>query len=181
MSSNRAEAALRALDRHAEPKPQPVTKLLAPITFIVISLIGAYSLFNDPYLSLGASDDDPGPAFVPWITVCVLGVGGVITFFTELMKAKRSGAFALSDELTVKRLWLPFALVVLLLAYVPTIRGLGFFWPSVGFSLICIMILHWRTNDPFSPRYLVQFLVEAMLVTSAIYAIFRYGILVPLP
>jgi hypothetical protein len=76
---------------------------------------------------------------------------------------------------------MPVALAVLMLAYVPIIRTLGFFWPSVGFSLICIAALHWRTGDPFTPRYLIQLFVEALLVTGVIYAIFRYGILVPLP
>lgn len=181
MSPSRPETELRARDGHAEAQQQSATGLVAPVIFIAISLIGAYSLAYDPYLSFGASETDPGPAFVPWITVCVLGIGGVVALLIELLKARRSGGITRSYEFTASRLWLPTALVLLLFAYVPTIRNLGFFWPSAGFSLICIMILHWRTSDPFTRRYLVQFPIEAAIVTSIIYAIFRYGILVPLP
>jgi hypothetical protein len=67
------------------------------------------------------------------------------------------------------------------MGYVELIQIFGFFWLSVGFSLICVAALHWRTSDPFTPRYLIQLPVEALLVTGVIYAIFRYGILVPLP
>ena len=164
------------------PSKRPLsTEFLAAGVFIAIAAVGAYSLSVDPYLEMGASGTDPGPAFVPWIAVIVLGIGGVVHLLIEFSKALRNGGVAFTNEFTIPRLWMPVALIVLLLVYAGLIKSLGFFWPSVGFSLICVAALHWRTGDSFTPRYLIQIPIEALLVTGAVYGVFRYGILVPLP
>jgi hypothetical protein len=181
VSASHPQTELRAPDGHAEAQRPPATSFVAAAVFIILALIGAVSLATDPYLSLGANGADPGPAFVPWITIYVLGIGGVAILVIELLKAKRSGGIAYTGEFTISRLWMPVTLVVMMMGYVELIQIFGFFWLSVGFSLICVSALHWRTSDPFTPRYLIQLPVEALLVTGVIYAIFRYGILVPLP
>lgn len=184
MNEASANSASRGPDGHAESTPdrRPATGgFIAAGLFLTIAAIGAYSLSNDPYLHMGATGSDPGPAFVPWITVYVLGIGSLVFLAIEAAKAYRAGGVAFMGEFTFARLWVPVVFVALLTLYVSVIPSLGFIGPSLAFALICISIFHWRTGDAFSPRYLVQIPVEAVLLTGAIYALFRYGINVPLP
>jgi len=149
--------------------------------FLVIALIAAWSLHTDPYLELGKVGNDPGPAFIPWIGTIVIGLGGLTQMIWALVQARKTGGFLSAGEFALSKLWLPVVLVVSLIGFQMAMRPVGFFGASILFALPWVAIIHWRSGGAFTPRYLVQLPVEAVLVAGCIYFVFSYGINVPFP
>ncbi|WP_332719873.1 tripartite tricarboxylate transporter TctB family protein [Pelagibacterium mangrovi] len=153
----------------------------AGLVFLVIALIGASSLWTNSYLELGQSGSDPGPGFVPWIGVWVLGLGGVVQIILVAARARLAGGFQLSGEFTVSRIWLPVLLVASMIAYQMALRPLGFITASLLFAVPWVALIHWRCGARFTLRHLVQLPLEAVLIVGAIFVVFRYGIQIPFP
>ncbi|MGQ7791345.1 tripartite tricarboxylate transporter TctB family protein [Faunimonas sp. B44] len=165
----------------ADPRPRR-TGVAAGAVFVSIAVLAGYSLSSNPYLSLGASGSDPGPAFVPWIAVWILGLGGLCQIGWTFWQGRRAGGLASAGEFTVARMWLPILLFASLLGYVVLmLRPLGFMLSSSIFAAAWVAVLHWRSGDRLRPIHIVQLPLEAALIVGAIYAVFRYAILVPLP
>jgi hypothetical protein len=156
--------------------------IAAGVVFVAIAAVGAYSLATDPYLPLGKSGSDPGPAFVPWIAIWIMGIGGACQIVVTIAQARRAGGLQWAGEFTLSRLWLPIALFLSMLVYVLLmLQPLGFLVSSSIFATVWVAIFHWRSGDHLKPIHAVQLPVEAILIVGVIYMIFRYAILVPLP
>jgi hypothetical protein len=154
----------------------------AGVVFVAIAAIAGWSLWTDPNLPLGESDSDPGPAFVPWIAVWILGLGGAVQVLITLVQARRAGGLRAAEEFTLQRVLLPVALIVSLLVYVlVTLRPLGFVLSSTLFAVVWVALFHWRSGDPLTPRHALLLPIEAVLIVGAIYIVFRHAILIPLP
>jgi hypothetical protein len=159
----------------------PITAFAAGAIFFGFALIGAWSIASDPYLPMGRSGADPGPAFVPWIAIAILGLGGFAQMVFAAFKASKTGGFVKTGEFVLSKLALPVALVLSLIALQMALKPLGTLVACIIFALPWVFILHWRAGGKFTPRYLVQLPIEAILIVAGIYYLFAKGINVPLP
>jgi len=178
------DAAARSGEGRAESQAASAPTRLgiaAGAVFVAIAVVAACSLYTDPYLGLDDGSSDPGAAFVPWIAVWILGLGGLGQIGLTLFQAHRAGAMLSAGEFTIARLWLPIALIFTLLVYLALLEPLGFLLAGTLISAPWIAILHWRSGDAFRPYHALLMPLEAALIVGAIYAVFRYAILVPLP
>jgi len=153
----------------------------AGAVFIVIAAVAAFSLSSDPQLRLDTGESDPGAAFVPWIAIWILGIGGLGQIGLTLFQARRAGALRASGEFTLRRLWLPLVLLFTLCGYLLLLEPFGFIVAGTLFSAPWIAVLHWRSGDDLRPIHALLMPIEALLIVGVIDAIFRYGIHVPLP
>lgn len=170
----------------AGPATGPVTKpavteFAAGAVFFSIALVASWSLWTDPYLAMGVSGDDPGPAFVPWIGTCVIGFGGLAQMVWTSARARKTGGMRTAGEFVLSKLLPPAVLVLLLVAYQIAMQPLGFVTSSTLFAVCAIAIIHWRAGGIFNVRYFLQLPVEAVLIVTGVYLVFSYGIHVPFP
>lgn len=182
--TTKSDAAVRPHEGRAEAQKAvgPArTGVAAGAVFVAIAVIGAYSLYTDPYLGFDDGSSDPGAAFVPWIAVWILGIGGLAQIALTLYQAHRAGQMRSAGEFTLERLWLPLALLFTLVVYLALLEPLGFLLAGTLMSAPWIAILHWRSGDSFKPIHALVMPLEAFLIVGCIYALFRYAILVPLP
>lgn len=163
-----------------DPRPRLYTLWLG-VALVAIAITGLYDLHTDQWLALGARGTDPGPAFLPEMLMWLLLGGGVIQIVAVGLGAWKSGGLAPSTEFQIRKLWMPALLCVSLGAYYWLIPRFGYLVPSMMFALIWVPLIHFRSGDPFHRRHLVQFPLEALVIAGALYALFRYGIRVPLP
>ncbi|CAN7598658.1 tripartite tricarboxylate transporter TctB family protein [Aminobacter aminovorans] len=155
--------------------------MAAGAVFLILALIGAYSIYFDPYLDIGKAGNDPGPTFIPWIGIFTLGFGGIAQMVVTFIQSRKVGGFTFSGEFVLSKMWLPAALVASLVGLQMAMKPIGFLNASLIFALPWVFILHWRAGGKFTQRYLIQLLVEAGLVAGGIYYLFAYGINVPFP
>ena len=155
--------------------------IAAGAVFVVIATVAAFSLSSDPNLKPHVGDSDPGAAFVPWIAIWILGIGGLGQIGLTLLQAHRAGAWRSTGEFTLRRLWLPLVLLFTLCGYLLLLEPLGFLMAGTLFAIPWIAVLHWRSGDDLRVIHALLMPVEALLIVGAIDAIFRYGIHVPLP
>lgn len=163
------------------PVKPAVTEFAAGAVFVVIALIASWSLLTDPYLAMERVDDDPGPAFIPWLGTTVIGLGGLAQMVWAVLRARKAGGMRETGEFVLSRLWIPLLLVLLLIGYQVVMRPIGFVAASILFAVPTIAVIHWRARGVFNARYLVQLPVEAVLIVAGIYLVFSYGINVPFP
>lgn len=155
--------------------------IAAGAVFLVIAAVAAFSLSTDPHLRLHTGESDPGAAFVPWIAIWILGIGGLGQIGVKLFQAHRAGALRSSGEFTLRRQWLPLVLLFTLCGYLLLLEPFGFIVAGTLFSAPWIAVLHWRSGDDLRAIHALLMPIEALLIVGAIDAIFRYGIHVPLP
>jgi hypothetical protein len=148
---------------------------------IGIAVAGLYDLHTDQWLAMGARGTDPGPAFLPEMLMWLLLGGGLIQLITVAASAWSAGGFAHGTEFQIRKLWMPALLCASLVAYYWLIPRFGYLGPSVVFALIWVPLIHFRSGNPFRRRHLVQFPLEALAIAGTLYALFAYGIRVPLP
>jgi hypothetical protein len=153
----------------------------AGAVFIVIAAVAAFSLSSEPHLRLQTGELDPGAAFVPWIAVWILGIGGLGQIGLTLFHARRARGLRSCGEFALRRLWLPLVLLFTLCGYLLLLEPFGFVAAGTLFSAPWIAVLHWRSGDRLKPIHALLLPIEALLIVGLIDAIFRYGIHVPLP
>lgn len=162
----------------ARPK---VHALMLGVVLVALSAIGLFEVRTDELLPLGARGSDPGPGFLPELLLWLLLAGGLAQIGAVTAAAWMSGGFGLSNEFMVRCLWMPTLLCLSLVGYYWSIRHFGYLGPSVAFALIWVPLIHFRSGQPFRRRHILQFPIESVILAGALYALFRYGIRVPLP
>lgn len=168
----------------SEPAPDPRPKLHALVLGLVLvgaAGIGLHDLRTDEWLALGTRGSDPGPGFLPELWMWLLLAGGLVQICTVTLAALQAGGIGGSDEFFPQRLWMPALLCLSLGAYYGAIRSFGYLGPSITFALIWVPLIHFRSGQEFRRRHLLQFPFEALVIACVLYALFRYGIRVPLP
>ncbi|PSM20140.1 tripartite tricarboxylate transporter TctB family protein [Nitratireductor sp. StC3] len=165
-----------------EERRPALAELLAGGAFAGIALVGMTSLANNEYLELGRTGSDPGPGFVPWIALTVLLIGGVGHILIVLRRALVHGGFRAADGgFSPARLWMPWLMLLSLVAYQAALRPFGFLSASIAFGIVWVVILHWRSGEGLCARHVVQLPAEGVALAVGVYLIFRHGIQVPLP
>jgi len=153
----------------------------ASLVIIAICVACWIELNANAYLDFGQSESDPGPGLVPRAAILALFGCAAAHLVITLARARCRGGLKRDPAFSISRLWLPILLVGSLLAYYSVLSSVGYWIASVALCLVWIPVLHWRSGAAFSARRGVFFVVEAGLITSVIYGLFRYLILVPMP
>jgi ABC-type enterochelin transport system permease subunit len=138
----------------------------------------------NPFLSyIDAGDADPGPALFPRILLILVIVGGLGQAAIASFQAWRCGGFTLDREFELKRLAIPFALVVCVYVYAKALPLVGYLTATVLFAAVGLALIGVLDRSLPSNRVAALGLVglEAIAITGMLYAVFGYGISVPLP
>ncbi|MGE3146024.1 MAG: tripartite tricarboxylate transporter TctB family protein [Pseudorhodoplanes sp.] len=166
-------------------RPRPSWSALAlGLVLVAAGVAGLVELAYDPFLSdIDAGDADPGPAFFPRILLYLLIAGGVGQTVSAAIQASRSGGFAADSEFSISRLAVPVALAASVFVYAKALPLVGYLAATVAFALAWLWIV--GTIDRSLPRKFPAaaglVLLEAAVISLLLYAVFGYGISVPLP
>jgi hypothetical protein len=145
--------------------------------------IGAWSLAGNRVLYDFDYGADPGPGLVPGLllaalALCSIGLMGWALFRLWLIRGQ---AGAVHETGGLKRIAMPAAMTVCLIAYARTLVDLGFLETTITFTAVwCILIGLQEDGRPSAAR-LALYAAEAVAITGGIYLVFAKLIQVPLP
>lgn len=162
--------------------PRPIkAQLIGDAILIIVMMVGWFELAANEYIDFGQTEDDPGPGFIPRVALLMLGGGAALHALTLFVKARRFGGFRSDGEFAPDRIVVPFLLVLSLLLYYFAFPVFGYVISGIVLGAIWVPIFHWRSGATFQRRHIAFFTIEILLIPSAIFALFRYLIQVPLP
>lgn len=145
-----------------------------------IAAVGWLSLHRDPALRTHDFGTDPGPALVPRLLLAALAIGGVALMahggFGLTRRGPRNPAVAGGPR---RFLW-PILFVASLLVYQRALALAGYPAATVAFCAAWILVLTWRENR-LTVRSAGLGVGAAVVVTAAIYYVFKGFVRVPLP
>lgn len=162
-----------------EARPS-VGDLVLGILFIGIGIAGLYDVLTDPFLDL-FTGRDPGPALMPQLMLGLLILAGVVQIVTVCVRAVAASGFRSDTQFRLRTIALPASFVLTLILYATIVRWSGYLAATFVFALFWLPIIQLRNIGRPSPSIWLLMGFEAALVTGALWAVFKYLILVPLP
>lgn len=167
----------------AQARP-PWSALGLGIVLAAAGVAGLVQMARDPLLAdIDAGAADPGPAFFPRILLMLLVASGLAQIAVASWRAIRGGGFVGDREFAWRRLAVPVALAASVFVYAKSLPLVGYVAATAAFALLWLSLIGWIDRSlPASPTVSIALVVaEAAVISSILYAIFGYGIAVPLP
>ena len=159
--------------------------LMVGLAALLICAIGLRELGRVPAWML---ESDMGATLIPRGVLLALGGLGLVVAARGMPRlragaSERATGPAVAPAAAARRRWgLQGLMVASLLGYVAAMPRWGFVGATLAFVGLWTLVLRWA-DGPGSPRSVAFLggLVQAALVTLAIFAVFRYLVRIPLP
>jgi hypothetical protein len=166
--------------RVSRPAAPLRSELILGLSLIAVAVVGLYNVMRDPLLHEDVGPD-PGPAFFPAVLLALFGLGGAVQVVMTAWRAIAAARLLPDAEFRARVLAVPVLLFATLLLYAWALPRAGYVVASLATAFGWLAITDRGSGRARAVRGWLQYLAEAVAIVLVLYALFRYGVRVPLP
>ncbi|HXF82856.1 MAG TPA: tripartite tricarboxylate transporter TctB family protein [bacterium] len=166
-----------------EQARQGLSDVLAGTILLVVGIVGLIALGRNATLTSFDFGADPGPALLPRLLLVALLGGGTVVILLGVLRwrAARVSLRDVGRTLALRPYRRPAVFVASLSVYLGALPRLGFITATLLFAAGWIAALTPEEDRRPLPRSLGQTAGAALVITAALYYVFKGFVKVPLP
>ena len=160
---------------------QGLTDLVSGMLLLGIGIVGWIALRRNATLTRFDFGTDPGPALLPTLLLIALLAGGAALVVLGGVRLRAAAPPRASRPLTLRPFARPAAFVASLVVYLIALPHLGFIVATPLFGAGWIAALTPPADRRSGLRSLARSAAAALVITAALYYVFKGFVKVPLP
>ncbi|MDQ7842181.1 MAG: tripartite tricarboxylate transporter TctB family protein [Armatimonadota bacterium] len=160
-----------------------LSDLLAGAILLVVGIVGLAALGRNATLTSFDFGTDPGPALLPRVLLLFLLGGGAVLILLGVARLgpALAGLPEVGHSLALRAYIRPAAFAASLSVYLVALPRLGFIAATLLFGAGWIAVLTPGEDRGPALRFLAQSVAAALVITAALYYVFKGFVKVPLP